>query len=502
MLLDSPFREIHALRFADNGTIYAAAVNGAQGGEAAPTDRAAAGRTRAAAGAVGLDRDHLDRRSSTARPARRRRRRRRAAAKPAAAGRSTASRPTASGTRCGNRRRRAVRPRSIERRQPAGRHRQQGQDLPPRRRSGAPDAARARRGAAGHGAPPRAVGPDRRRDQQSRQAVRARRPTPAPRGTYESDVRDAGTVATWGVIRWRAAARRRRSRSLTRSGNTATPDETWSAWSTPYTNADGEPIASPKARYLQWRAVLTGDGAQRARADLGDGRLSAAQPAARGPSITVHPPGTVFQRPFSTGELEIAGFEDNTSDGRPPTQAPATPRPAAASPRRPRSAAASTEGAADARLEGRRRERRRPAVRRAYRREGETTWKALQARALRTRSSSGTRRRCPTAPTSSRSRRPTRRRTRPARRSSASSRASSFDIDNTPPAIELQSATRAGARATITVRRPRRPVGGAARRVLARRQPLARRLSDGRHSGLAARGVRAGARRDARRRAA
>ena len=25
-------------------------------------------------------------------------------------------------------------------------------------------------------------------------------------------------------------------------------------------------------------------------------------------SITVHPPGTVFQRPFSTGELEIAGL--------------------------------------------------------------------------------------------------------------------------------------------------------------------------------------------------
>src|SRR4029078_9069284 len=33
-------------------------------------------------------------------------------------------------------------------------------------------------------------------------------------------------------------------------------------------------------------------------------------------SITVHPAGAVFQRPFSTGEMEIAGFEDNTSDGR------------------------------------------------------------------------------------------------------------------------------------------------------------------------------------------
>jgi hypothetical protein len=39
-------------------------------------------------------------------------------------------------------------------------------------------------------------------------------------------------------------------------------------------------------------------------------------------SITVHPSGTVFQRPFSTGELEIAGYEDNTSDNRPLTQSP------------------------------------------------------------------------------------------------------------------------------------------------------------------------------------
>ena len=36
-------------------------------------------------------------------------------------------------------------------------------------------------------------------------------PRPAATGTYESDVRDAGTVATWGVIRWRAAASPARS---------------------------------------------------------------------------------------------------------------------------------------------------------------------------------------------------------------------------------------------------------------------------------------------------
>ena len=70
--------------------------------------------------------------------------------------------------------------------------------------------------------------------------------------------------------------------SVTRSGNTATPDETWSAWSKPYSNADGEQIASPNARYLQWRAAFTADTSTVAGADVGDGRLPAPQPSAGG----------------------------------------------------------------------------------------------------------------------------------------------------------------------------------------------------------------------------
>ena len=66
---------------------------------------------------------------------------------------------------------------------------------------------------------------------------------PARRGSYDSDVRDAGTVATWGVIRWRAATNGGQVELFTRSGNTATPDQTWSAWSKAYTTAAGEQIA-------------------------------------------------------------------------------------------------------------------------------------------------------------------------------------------------------------------------------------------------------------------
>jgi hypothetical protein len=143
--------------------------------------------------------------------------------------------------------------------------------------------------------------------------------SPARKGTYESDIRDAGTVASWGALRWRASGRRGQVQIVTRTGNTATPDETWSAWSEPYTAAEGEQITSPNARYLQWRATLTSEGS--------DGPVLTSVTTAYLPrnlrpdivSVTVHPPGAVFQRPFSTGEMEIAGFEDNTSDGRRPT---------------------------------------------------------------------------------------------------------------------------------------------------------------------------------------
>ena len=54
-----------------------------------------------------------------------------------------------------------------------------------------------------------------------------------------------------------------------------------------------------------------------AAADVGDRRVSAAQHApATSPSITIHPPGTVFQRPFPTGDPEIAGFDGDTPDRR------------------------------------------------------------------------------------------------------------------------------------------------------------------------------------------
>ena len=288
--------------------------------------------------------------------------------------------------------------------------------------------------------------------------------TRATTGSYESDVRDAGTVATWGAIRWRATARAGEVEVFTRSGNTATPDETWSPWSKAYTASNGETITSPNARYLQWKAVLRGSPGS--PGSTGSSGSSGSSGSAVGPiltsvttaylprnlrpavsSITVHPPGTVFQRPFSTGELEIAGFEDNTSDGRNPSQ--------------PASSASSGSPASPAlgrkvyqkglqtfvwKADDDNEDRLQYDV--SYRREGDTAWKPLK-RGLwdaivvwdTTSVPDGTyyvKVAATDAPSNS-----------PATALVGEFESVSFDIDNTPPQVEVQSAARAGARATV-----------------------------------------------------
>ncbi len=99
VLLDSPFREIHALKVATDGTIYAAAVNGGAGSPA----RAGAGGIRAAAstGRIRLRRNHrrvADRGADSRRPATVHAAS--AAPRPAVA-RFIGSCPMASGTCCG-----------------------------------------------------------------------------------------------------------------------------------------------------------------------------------------------------------------------------------------------------------------------------------------------------------------------------------------------------------------------------------------------------------------
>lgn len=273
--------------------------------------------------------------------------------------------------------------------------------------------------------------------------------TRAATGTYESDVRDAGTVATWGAIRWRASARPGEVELFSRSGNTATPDETWSPWSKAYTAADGETISSPNARYLQWKAVLKSGPAGSAGPIL-TSVTTAYLPRNLRPavsSITVHPPGTVFQRPFSTGELEIAGFEDNTSDGRNPAQPASTGSSGSpASPALGRKVYQKGLQTFVWKAEDDNEDRLQYDV--SYRREGDTVWKPLK-RGLwdaivvwdTTSVPDGTyyvKVAATDAPSNS-----------PATSLVGEFESVAFDIDNTPPQVEVQSAIRAGARATV-----------------------------------------------------
>jgi hypothetical protein len=103
----------------------------------------------------------------------------------------------------------------------------------------------------------------------------------------------------------------------TRSGNTAAPDSTWSDWSPAYTHADGEAVSSERARFIQVKAALEGGkGATPVLQSITTAYLQRnLRPQVQ--SVTVHPPGEVFQKPLSlTGEVEILGLESGALPDR------------------------------------------------------------------------------------------------------------------------------------------------------------------------------------------
>ncbi|HUT33989.1 MAG TPA: hypothetical protein VNE39_10940 [Planctomycetota bacterium] len=79
----------------------------------------------------------------------------------------------------------------------------------------------------------------------------------AATGTLISQVHDSQTHSRWGVVNWDARVPPGASVTIaTRSGNAATPDDTWSPWSAELSRAEGDHIPSPSARFIQYRATL------------------------------------------------------------------------------------------------------------------------------------------------------------------------------------------------------------------------------------------------------
>ncbi len=76
---------------------------------------------------------------------------------------------------------------------------------------------------------------------------------PGAKGNYESPVFDANSISRWGRMRWQGAG----VTLQTRSGNSLRPDNSWNDWSPALSDSSGSPIASPNARYLQYKATLT-----------------------------------------------------------------------------------------------------------------------------------------------------------------------------------------------------------------------------------------------------
>jgi hypothetical protein len=77
------------------------------------------------------------------------------------------------------------------------------------------------------------------------------------RGTYTSPALDAGQIAEFGSLAWEG--RRVAGGSIRLSGRTgisAEPDSTWSAWSAPLEGEEVSLSALPAGRYVQWRAEL------------------------------------------------------------------------------------------------------------------------------------------------------------------------------------------------------------------------------------------------------
>jgi hypothetical protein len=323
VLHDSAFREVKSIATGGDGTIYAAAIDGRSEDTSRPPVTAipaCPGRGRARGFRVRLGGAGSGRPSGFAFAARERR-----AARPDARGGVAADAERRGRHAVVVERGHAVRARTPARRL-ASRYGQQRQALPDPGRSQLDDGDDAA-GRADHGAR-RQRRVDDRRAVQPRQGVLARARQCQPRqlrlqGQGLRDQLGMGAPALGS-----AHAPGTEVQIQTRTGNTGAPDNTWSDWSPAYAQRDGSAVTSGRARFIQLKVALVGKGGATPVLDAVQTAYLQRNQRPSVTSVTVYPPGEVFQRPLApaTGELEILGLEAGQNvDMRPSPQA--TPRP-------------------------------------------------------------------------------------------------------------------------------------------------------------------------------
>ena len=83
-------------------------------------------------------------------------------------------------------------------------------------------------------------------------------------GSFESQAFDTKIFSRWGRLTWSGENEGPGGKIefFVRTGNTSTPEKNWSPWAGPYSNAGGETVNCPPARFVQWKAVFRSPGGE------------------------------------------------------------------------------------------------------------------------------------------------------------------------------------------------------------------------------------------------
>ncbi len=148
-------------------------------------------------------------------------------------------------------------------------------------------------------------------------------------GEYLSPVKDTARTSRFGAFRWDGEAPPGTKVEFAfRSGESATPDTTWSAWSNWTAGSHALDVQAPDARYLQWKTRMTGssDASPRVRRTEAAYRNRNAKPvvdtmAALDPAEVLARSGSggsnVYEASAQDEKGIFTGLEESRSEGSP-----------------------------------------------------------------------------------------------------------------------------------------------------------------------------------------